>query len=115
MVFEQARARLLRPAGETGAEVLEQHRDAVEPSYLARAIPVGIGHHIGVDSEHRLDRGVAAGHGFCRLRRQLSRRHLLRANEVRSRHGIVFAPFVPAHRQTARDRHPLRRGVVDVQ
>jgi hypothetical protein len=58
----------LRATGETGAEVLEQHRNTVELSRLARAIPAGIGDGILVNPERRLDQRVQPPDGFRRLR-----------------------------------------------
>jgi len=85
VIPEQPGARFLRAAGETGAEVLEQHRDTVELTRLARAVRVGIGDGILVNPEHRLDRGIEPPHGFRRLRRQFLSGELFRSNSIRKR------------------------------
>ena len=95
----------MRAAGETGAQVLEQHRDTVELSRLAWAVLVGIGDGILVNPQHRLDHRVEPLDGFRRLRGQFLSGELFCSNSTRKRQGIVLVPLVPAHRQTGRSRH----------
>ncbi len=94
----ELRAGFLFAALEAGAEILEEHRHAVERTVPFRSVGVGIGDDVGEDLENGLELRVQPGDRGLRLRRQLRRGDRLALHQPGERDRIVLAPFRPAHR-----------------
>ncbi len=82
----------------------ERARRAFMPSFG------GIGDHVIEHFDDGIERRIGAGDAGRGLRRQISRRQVALAHARGQRHGVVFIPFVPAHRQCHVAR-PIRDSV----